>query len=416
MSQITLLFQDYFHNVAFLSFILILAGPLLLSLVDFIVLARTRRRPHIRLHEFTPESNDFTILIPIFGHLRYLKNIEFLKQYASHVVLCTTTKESSEFNAGIAELSEQYGFRVFRSEIPHSSHHKPNPWRLFKTTLTHQQNQMFTETTRDEIIRDSFRVVTTKYCIFLDGDTVVKERLEKLVGKVEERGYDISSVRVVASRRNTIMEKLQAIEYELAMDARRIYPWLTSGAGMVARTDVIKDIMTHHSLFFSGGDIEIGKLAMLLGYKVGHISCEFLTDVPETFKGWVKQRLAWSGGSFRHCVVNLHNYGWQHPFFYFYTTFVVFFLIPLRWWELFHRPEVIPLVIAIYWGLIGLFHWKHLEWYYLLFPFYSLFQVMILIPLGCVSYFQMLYRSQNIGFIKIRKLEMEPVLVEDIGL
>jgi cellulose synthase/poly-beta-1,6-N-acetylglucosamine synthase-like glycosyltransferase len=130
------------------------------------------------------------------------------------------------------------------------------------------------------------------------------------------------------------MEKLQSIEYAVAMDTRKIYPWLTSWACMIARTKVIRDIMKNHSLLFSGGDIEIVKLAKMLGYKVGHLHFEFFTDVPSTFKAWFKQRMAWFGGGFRHAVINMHQYTWRHPLFYFYTTFLVFLLTPLRWYEI----------------------------------------------------------------------------------
>jgi hypothetical protein len=64
------------------------------------------------------------------------------------------------------------------------------------------------------------------------------------------------------------------------MRSRLIYPWLTSGAGMVGKRDVLVSIMNNHSLFFNGGDIEIGKLDDMMGYKVGYIPMVFYTDVP----------------------------------------------------------------------------------------------------------------------------------------
>ncbi len=282
-------------------------SAVLISLIDFVTLFRARWRDVQSVPKMYPRSDDFTILIPIFGHMRYLRNITFLKQYAKRTVLCTTTKESKEFNVQIEAIAHQYRFGIYRSDVVLASErHKPNPWKLFTNTLHGKTNNEIQssdlgavinkEIARDEIIRDSFSVVKTNYCIFLDGDTTADQDLGQLVQYVYDRKYDICSVRVLASREKTIMEKLQGVEYRLAMDARKIYPWLTSGASMVARTDVIKDIMSHHSLFFSGGDIEIGKLAKLLKYNVGHAHFVFWTDVPETFKTWFKQRLAWSGG------------------------------------------------------------------------------------------------------------------------
>jgi cellulose synthase/poly-beta-1,6-N-acetylglucosamine synthase-like glycosyltransferase len=330
------------------------------------------------------------------------------------VVLCTTSKESTEFNQAIEQIAKEYKFRIFRSDVPlATARHKPNPWGLFRNTLhgkvkkipieQETEVRINKEIARDEIIRDSFEVVTTKYCIFLDGDTVAHDDLRTLVGEMELFKYDLASVRVLASQQKTIMEKLQSVEYELAMDARQVYPWLTSGACMVAKTAVIQEIMGHHSLFFSGGDIEIGKLAKMLHFKVGHIHFKFYTDVPPTFKGWFKQRMAWCGGGFRHAVVNIHQYTWRHPFFYFYVTFLVYLLWPLRWYEMIIHPTVVPIVIVLYWLFILFFHLKIFKLFYLLFPFYALIQVMVLIPLGMYMYIRMARSSRNSGFIKLRK-------------
>ncbi len=397
------------------QFFFLILTILLISLIDFVVLVRARLKDHHTVEEYTKSDLNYTILVPIFGNISYLRNIDFLKQYAKHVVLCTTTKENAEFDEAINNIASEHGFRVFRSEVPiASASHRPNPWRLFTHTLHGKGNLHVTEDVssvgdrfnreiaRDEIIKDSFSAIETDYCIFLDGDTTAKEKLFKLVHLVRELDFDLASVRVLASKQETIMEKLQAVEYDLAMDARKIYPWLTSGACMVAKTEVIKDIMQHHSLFFSGGDIEIGKLAGILKYKVGHVRFEFYTDVPSTFKSWFKQRMAWFGGGFRHAVVNLHRYAWRHPLFYFYTTILVYLLTPLRWYEVVKHPEALPIVIVLYWFLIFAFHWKTKKWFYFLFPFYALLQILILIPLGVLTYIRMAFSTSNIGMIRLR--------------
>lgn len=397
------------------QFSILIFTILLISLIDFVVLVRARLRDHHSIHEYTREDLDYTMLIPIFGNISYLRNIDFLKQYANHVVLCTTTKESAEFDVAINRIAEENGFRIFRSDVPlASSVSKPNPWRLFTSTLhgkgvtkkvediTKASDRFNKEIARDEIIRDSFEAINTSYCIFLDGDTVAHEKLFKLVHLMRELDFDLASVRVLASKQDTIMEKLQAVEYDLAMDARKIYPWLTSGACMVAKTNMIKKIMQHHSLFFSGGDIEIGKLAGIMKYKIGHIRFEFYTDVPSTFLSWFKQRMAWFGGGFRHAIVNFHRYAWRHPMFYFYTTILVYFLTPLRWYEVVKNPWTLPFIIVLYWFLIFAFHWKTKKWFYFLFPFYALIQILILIPLGMYTYFRMALSTKNVGLIRLR--------------
>jgi cellulose synthase/poly-beta-1,6-N-acetylglucosamine synthase-like glycosyltransferase len=396
-----------------LPYILVIA---LISLIDFFTLTRSRFIKPIKVTRRTPMYHNFSILIPIFGDMSYLKNVDFLSRYGEHVILCTTTKETPEFNRDIEAVAAKYNFRIYKSDVPLASRKaKPNPWRLFQKTL-HGQDQMEEVMAidsaeqrnlnmgiaRDEIIRDSFAAVKTEYCIFLDGDTTAKEPLEKLVGLMIERRLDLASVRVLASKHDSMAEKLQSIEYEFAMDARKVYPWLTSGASMVAKTEVIKEIMSHHSLFFSGGDIEIGKLARMLGYKLDHLSFEFFTDVPPTFRSWFKQRMAWFGGGFRHAVINMHQYTWKHPLFYFYTTFLVYLLTPLRWYEVFKRPLVVPVVIALYWVLLLIFRGRQMRWYYLLFPFYALTQIMVLPVIGGYMYFRMANNANNVGMIRLR--------------
>ncbi len=388
-----------FTTLAIIPYVLVPTG---ISLIDFVTVTRSRfAKKHVPDHK-TKLEGDFSILVPIFGNIAYLKNVEFLSQYGNKVILCTTTKEKEEFNQAIDRIARHNNFRIFRSEVPLASRMaKPNPWRLFTNTLNSSVviNQ---EIVRDEIIKDSFEIVQTKYCIFIDGDTVAKDSFYKLIGLMKEKDFDIASVRVLVSKTETIMEKLQGLEYELAMDARKIYPWLTSGAGVVARTAAIKEIMKHHSLFFSGGDIEIGKLAGMLKYNVGHLHFEFYTDVPSTFKPWFKQRMAWFGGGFRHAIINFHSYTWRHLMFYFYTTILVYGATPLRWYEFIAHIQILPLVICIYWVLVFIFHWKNRAWFFFLFPFYALLQVMIILPLGVYTYFKMALHSDNVGLIKLR--------------
>ncbi len=387
-----------------------IAIPLLLSLADFIIILRAKFSNAAEVSSDGPQSDDFTILLPIFGSIRYLKNVEFLKPYGSKVLLCTTTRETRTFNERLKAIAAEHGFNIYRSSVPiASSKARPNPWRIFSSTLTQTKDEdddvwqyELGDEARDEIMQEGSRVVTTKYSILIDGDTVTRKPLDRLAGLMEEKKFDLASVRVLASKADTMMEKLQSVEYELAMDARKIYPWLTSGAAMIAKTGVMKEIMGHHSLFFSGGDIEIGKLAKMAGYKVGHIAFTFYTDVPRTFRAWFRQRVVWFGGGFRHAVINAHQYSWKHPLFYFYNTILVYALAPIRWYEAVKRPVIIPIVIFLYWFLILAFHWRRARLFYLIFPFYALFQVMVLVPLGMYAYFKMAFTTENTGMIKFR--------------
>jgi hypothetical protein len=380
----------------------------MIAFVDFVTIIRSRLKKNYEINSDNPEDEkeDFSLLVPIFGDIKYLKNTENLKKYGSKVILCTTTHESEKFYADLKKVSELYNFRIFKSHVRNfksKTASKANPWRLFRNTLHDDvAEKIVSPDVRDEIIKDSFDSVQTDYCIFIDGDTTTPEHLGKLVRLMRESDFDLASVRVIPSKQNTIMEKLQTLEYELAMDSRKLYPWLTSGAGMIAKTDVIKLLMHHHSLFFSGGDIEIGKLGSMLKYKVGHIPFVFLTDVPETFNAWFKQRRAWFGGGFRHVVLNMNQHLWTHPFHFIYFTILVYLMYPLRVYEVIKYPWIIPILILVYWILIFSFHWKERKLHYLLFPFYALFQVMVIVPLGVLKYLKMVQQTKNIGLIRLR--------------
>lgn len=383
-------------SVAMITITLVVIRAMI-AMIDFIVpiIARLKRRPV----EGEPVPNhDFTVLVPIFGDISYLRNVEFLSRYGSRVLLCTTTQESDQFNRDIEAVAARHGFRIYRSDIPVASR---SPWRIFHHTL--QDTVRRTELVRDEIMRGSSVAVDTTFCIFIDGDTVAAEDLSILAGRMAQEGHDLASVRVVASKQQTVMERLQHLEYQIAMDSRRVYPWLTSGAAMISRRTAINQIMKNHSLFFNGGDIEIGKLAKTLGYKVGHIPFVFLTDVPSTFRRWVRQRRFWFCGGFRHYIVNGLRFNWRYPFLFFYNTIVVYSLTPVRWYEVLRDPLILPSVIALYWVLQLLFHRRYYDsWVFWLFPIYCLFHVMVVLPMGVYTYCRTASKSRNAGIIRLR--------------
>ncbi len=80
---------------------------------------------------------DFEVLVPIYGAIRYLENVEFLRPYGERVVLCTTTDETAEFNAGLEQVARENGFRIFRGVVTArrisrqtgDGRHRPRPTR-----------------------------------------------------------------------------------------------------------------------------------------------------------------------------------------------------------------------------------------------------------------------------------------------
>lgn len=359
----------------------------LLTVFDMATIRANFIKP-LPLDKIKETSDDFALLVPIFNSLKYLTNVSFLAKYSHHVVLCTTTNETPEFMESVNQLSRQYGFRVRTCDVGTGT---KNPWAIYnKTLLAH-----------DAVLKSTIGQLTEKYVIFIDGDTYVDGDLRVLCGAMEENNFDIASVKVLPSRRVTPAECLQGVEYDIAMQARLIYPWLTSGAGMVALREVMISIMKNHSLFFNGGDVEIGRLADMMGYKVGHIPMVFYTDVPVTFSAWVKQRFSWMCGMFRHSIINLdHNL--KHPFHFVYYTFIIYFLIPFKILDMVSRPAMFPVILGIYMLITYFANWKVRSKWMVFFPLYALFQVLVIIWFGAFRYFKTVLISGNVGKIKMR--------------
>lgn len=357
-----------------------------LALFDFANIRSNFKQP-VDLLSIKTQSDDYALLVPIFNDVKYLTNIEFLKKHARHVILCTTNQESPEFVAAIEKLANAHGFRVSYSPVEGKG---KNPWAIYyKTLLAH-----------DAVLKETTYKLKEKYVIFIDGDTFVDGDLSVLCGAMDENQWDIASVRVLPSQRKTIMEHLQGIEYDIAMRARLIYPWLTSGAGMVARSSVMSAIMDNHSLFFNGGDIEIGKLADMMGYKVGHIPMVFYTDIPPTFKRWVNQRKSWMCGKFRHSIINIeHNL--KYPFHFIYFSFIIYILYPFKIVELITRPHLIPIILLVYVIATYVANWKVRSRWMLIFPLYALFQVMIILWMGIYRYATTVRKTGNFGKIRM---------------
>lgn len=381
---------------------LFFAVPAAVALVDFIGIVQTwftRRGPA------GEPCDDFVILVPIFNHMRYFKNAEYLSQYADKVVICTTRHESKQFYKDLDAICERYGFQQHRSDLnlhPQAVFTR-NPWKIFHHLLDHSEyKKVVAEEGREALIIENTVRLSAPYSIFLDGDTVCTKDLREVIGDFKAGEYDLASVRILPSRSDTLAEHIQQVEYRLSMDARKVYPWLTSGACMVARTDVLQHALQNHSHFFQGGDIEIGKLTRMLGYNVGHLQTEFRTDVPSSTRAWFRQRVAWSSGDFRHAIVNGTTYSWRHPAFFLYFTVVVYGMLPLRIWTAVTHPIVIPAVIVVYWLLLLAFRWEYRGWQLLVLPFFGLLNALVITPLGIFVYFQTVWRQRNAGFIRLR--------------
>src|SRR3989338_4315066 len=356
-----------------------------LTLFDFRSIFANLVRP--KEMDYKKKCEDFVILIPIFNNAKYLTNLDFLKKYGKKVILCTTNLETYEFYADLDRIRAEYGFNVVRTSFKKNV---KNPWKIYhKTLLAH-----------DYVLGQSLKALDAKYVIFLDADTKCETDLSYLAGTMEKLNYDLASVRVIPSKTESAAENLQYIEYNMAMKSRRVYPWLTSGAAMIGKREVLKRIMDKHSLFFNGGDIEIGKLANLMGFKVGHIPLTFYTDVPETFYKLFRQRFSWFCGAFRHSIINAHTNLFSHIYAV-YFALIIFLMLPFKIYELFFHWYVFPFIFLFYLTINFVTNWEIRSKYMFAFPLYSLAQVIILPIFGIGKYVKTVFKTGNVGFIKV---------------
>ena len=167
-----------------------------------------------------------------------------------------------------------------------------------------------------------------------------------MIAAVAASDADICSVKVEAESPQTIVGKLQALEYRIAMLSRHYRPWLTSGACFIGKTDSIRLILDHHSLWTPGEDIETGRTAHAMKLKIRHADFVVTTEVPETWPALFRQRRLWWAGSFRHWFVNSDRNLLHLPVLTGYMLLAVFATVHLKWWGLLDwgaLPRELPL-------------------------------------------------------------------------
>lgn len=357
-----------------------------MALIDYLPRAFMAGKKKIKPAPTHGRIPRYLLMPTVYGDISYLQNISFLKKYASRVVICTSKYETPRFYADLRKVCRRYGFRFVCADLP-IVHGKPvkNAYTIYKGAFKRLS---------------TLKVRQGTPCILLDADTYANDNVNNLVRTFIQSKLDIASLRCEASKPKKLIEVLQDFEYKLAMDNRNMDPWLTSGACNIAKAGVFQHVFSRHSDFFAGGDIEIGKLAQVMGYKIDHIRFTFYTAVPDTFKAWYRQRIIWFAGGIRHHVTNIASFGWLHFFMLFYNSLIIYLLLPLRWFEIINFPFTMVLLIALSW----LYTWilvlgKGWRPAYLMLPFYSFIQSMIIIPVALCRYVKLVYTQRSMGFL-----------------
>jgi hypothetical protein len=338
-------------------------------------------------YKFTnTEENEYTILVPIYGNVKYLENIDYLKQYGNKVMLCTSGNEKPEFYRDFKAIATIHGFKIFIDK-PNSQYNTDGKLRALNSTK------------RDTIVMNALKEVGTYFTVCLDADSTTDMHISYLIGELEKRNLDFASIRVKPIvKGNSIIAKLQSFEYETAMNLRFMFPYLVSGCCHCGKTNVLENVMNRHSKFFQGNDIETGIICKGLGYKVGHIPFVVNTEVPNIFRDWFRQRIAWNSGEFRLFIINA-RYVFKFPVFWIYGLLAIVGY-PLRIISLFNFFNVLYVLVLYIALLIGL-HAKRKNPMVLLMPLYALFQSLMLTPLGIIYYIKTIRSDGNYGIIRI---------------
>lgn len=368
--------------------------PMLAVIIDLLTQMRSRITAinYFPVTQDTPRCTDYTIIVPIYGDFKYLENIKYLDQYGSRVLLTTSQSETKEFYAQMARVAHEHGFRT------HVSARLPSPR---ERASDHLKARATGGTLRDTIVLDAHESITSGYVVCIDADTVTDVSLDYLVGALKQGNLDIASVILTAANRDTLLARLQGHEYRLAMRIRRLMPWMISGACHVAKREVHRDLMSRHSLFFQGNDVELGLLASLCRYRIGHIPFIVPTTVPSHFRGWFRQRKAWAGGEFRLMIINI-SVARRHPFLYVYGAGIVIILLPGRWYYIFHPSWSVAAAVVLYLVALVAANWEARDWTLIFYPFYSLFYTLFMIPIGIFAYAEMAIKFKNGGIIRSR--------------
>jgi len=334
-------------------------------------------------------STDFTIIVPLFGHPRYFDRRAELLRYQPNVLVALEV--GTPLMAAFAQQLENEGWRVNRIVME-----SPNPALLIRACLP---------------------AVTTTYTLRLDADTSVGDDIAQAVAAVEAAGADLCSIKCAVANRTNAVTKFQALEYRMAMLARHFRPWLTSGACFLGRTDALIRIMNLHSMWTPGEDIETGRTALALRMRIRHLDIVVETDAPDTWSALFRQRRLWWAGTFRHWWINMDRNLLQLPVLTAYYLAAIWVSLYFKWWTLISLHELIytmPLVIVSYIVVTAISNVQVLSPWMLVFPFYSLAQVLVMPPIGAAYYFVVAWRRRRLGRygFGLRRLRIAPVELE----
>jgi cellulose synthase/poly-beta-1,6-N-acetylglucosamine synthase-like glycosyltransferase len=322
-------------------------------------------------------SDDFTIMVALYGDPRYFANREHLRPRQANVLLCLDVSDPRM--ARYAREAEADGWRVFETRCEHLP---PGPSELCLKAM-------------------ESGLVTTTYAVRLDGDTYAPLDLGHAIAAAERDGADVCSVKVLASNTSRVVEALQGVEYRMSMLSRHYRPWTTSGACIIGRTEAFRYVLERHSHWFPGEDMETGRIAAHHRMRVRHVDFEVYTDVPNTWRSLFRQRRMWWAGNFRHMFVNFDR-NMRMPLWTLYYVFLVYVLAEGKARHLAGTSlRTLPFLLLVYTGISLAANWKVRSRWMIAYPYYSLLQTTVMPLFGVAAYVRIAWKRRTLGRYRI---------------
>jgi cellulose synthase/poly-beta-1,6-N-acetylglucosamine synthase-like glycosyltransferase len=319
-------------------------------------------------------TDDYTVVVPLYGHPRYLQNLDFLKEIKPNVVIAIDT--GSRAIRPFALRLVRDGWRV------HTVHLGDNvgPDSILQATL-------------------ASNAVKTTWVVRMDADTWTDDDLGRAVAVAKRHGAHMCSVKCHVAPPKNVCEQLQFTEYAMAMRTRHYRAWMTSGACILGTTHAYRTALERHSLNFAtcGGDIETGQIARNLRMKVRHVDFVVYTEVPSSWRCLIRQRLLWWGSSFRTIVCNFDS-ALRMPGYLFYYLGLVWIGL---YWKVqgdVHVDRIayyLPTLMVAYTVVCLVTNWPVRSKWMILFPYYSLAQVMVMPLAGSAWFIQYAIRKRK---------------------
>ncbi len=323
-------------------------------------------------------SSDYTLVVPLYGNPRVLTNMRFLLEHKRNVllVLNTTNPEMLEF----ASRMESAGWRVHRTSFSG----KPRVSRLVQAGLG---------------------VVETTYAMRIDADTTSPDDPGRAIRALELADADYASVKVLVNEPHGVVGHLQAAEYAMSMQARHFRPWMTSGACILGRTAALRQILSVHSHWHTGEDVEQGIIAKHYRMRIVHIAYRAHTDAPTSFTALYRQRRLWWAGSARQNILNFDQMV-RFPAYLTYNLLLVWAGFVLRAHLMSATPidfaMALPLMLALYVVITSVANYQVWSRWFCIFPLYSLVQVTFMPGIGAIQFARMAIKDRSSGRYRIR--------------